>query len=264
VEILDFSDQNRPCPTLPAYPFAVQHLTAAFYNGQVIACGGEILSSATSKCHLLGPDLREWKEMDTRLPGGRRTGLASSVVDDKLLISGGVYTSDLKTTSLVYDGTQFSQGPELLYGKVYHCQLTINSSFVFFASGGSETFFLDWETQQFLSFDDIPISIGEVACGLLKDGLEVLVAAGEYSFIYSFLDLEWRDGPKLPNAVLNPATVQIRNGILSIGGGNAETSTRVIYRFDENLFAWTRETVTLRTDRYNAAAVAVPDDFVNC
>jgi len=272
VELIDLSNDGKTCPDLPDYPLAVEYLTVAFFEFSVVACGGYYGYPSylgTGQCFSLGPDLSEWKEFDTPLPYGRRFGEASSIIDDKWFISGGIDDdTDLSKSTLIYDGVQFSEGPDLLQRKVYHCQLTLNSTHVFFASGdsGLQTFLLDWEPETYTELDALSVSMISPSCGLLNNrnyGLEVLVATGRYSFIYSFKDMEWRNGPIIPDQRLYQMSALTNKGIMAIGGFYQKTLSS-IYSFDENTYEWVTEKVELKFPRRNAGAIAVPDDFVNC
>jgi len=267
VELIDLSNEGKDCPSLPNYPLRVEYLTAEFYQGNVIACGGYLSTLVnTDKCYSLGSDLSSWEELRTPLYGGPRRNLASSIIDDKIFITGGYDDVDLKST-LVYDGSQFLQGPDLLHTKYYHCQLTLNSTHIFITSGGYETFLLNWETEEFVLLDDIPKYMDAAACGLLKNenyGLEVLVAEEGSSFIFSFTDLLWRNGPKIPNNAINPASAPTKNGFLSIGGYSRGSFYTSVYKFNEISYEWVEEEAVLQTGRQYATAVAVSDDFVKC
>jgi len=268
MELIDLSDEGKVCPLLPEFPLEVSYVAADFFNGKVILCGGTLSSGySTDKCFSLGPDLRSWEELSTPLPDGPRKASASSVIGSKWLISGGVRDGPL-TSTLVYDGSQFVPGPELPSFKEYHCQLTINSTHVFYGSGHSSmTFLLDWESGDTTTLQNIPIPRDNAACGLLNNenyGLEVLVAAHSYSHIFSFKDLEWRDGPKLPESIDHLGSAPVKNGFVAVGGYNGPEYLSSIYKFDETSYKWIEEEVTLGTKRRNPVSVAVPDSFAKC
>jgi len=274
VEIVDVSGEGKICPTLPDYPLELTLFTAAFYDGKIVACGGLLNSPTvdwipTDRCFSLGPDLSKWEEMYS-LPYGPTHAFASSVIDNKWLLTGGesAALNTFTDTSMVLDGSFFSPAPELPKPKDFHCQLTINSTHVFFTSGLKDTFLLDWDTQKYTILDDIPARMTFAACGLFKNDnfdLEVIVADGKSGHIFSFANLEWRDGPKLPQNILYSSSAQTKNGILSLGGW-IETSGTVnsIYRFDASSHDWILEDIELNIKRDQAAAVSVPDDFLNC
>jgi len=267
VELIDLSGEGKTCPTLPDYPHRAQRLTATFYNGNVIACGGDKYGTATSDCFILGPDLSTWENLGSIVPVSHN--MASSIIDNKWFISGGRRsTATLQSTS-VWDGSVFEDGPEMPGRKENHCQITVNSTHVFLANGYEypETYLLDWELETYYIFEDIPNTQYLSACGLLNNvvnGLEVLVADGEYSYIFSLTNLTWRDGPKLPNNIRQPSSAPTKNGFISIGGRNDDGPVASIYKFDETIYEWGSEIAKLNIGREFAASVPVPDDYANC
>jgi len=266
VEVIDLSGESLICPNIPDYPDEIDFLTATFYDGKVIACGGYDGTSTINECYTLGPDLIRWNQV-TPLLGGPRIRMGSSIVDHKWLISGGENSRSILKSTLIFDGSQFIEGPEMQFPKTKHCQVTINATHVFFANGGSATFVLDWETQEYAIFDNIPTSKEYGSCGVINNvahGMEVLVADETSSYIFSFTDLEWRDGPKLPLSTVDSFSVPLDGGFLSMGGKQAGSYFATIYKFDENQYNWLVEAVQLETPRQYAAAVAVPDSFLNC
>jgi len=274
VELLDVSGEGKTCPTIPDYPLEVGLLTAAFYQGKVVACGGLLNSPTvdwipTDRCFSLGPDLSKWEEMYS-LPYGPTHALASSVFDNKWLISGGtnIIENTFTNKTMVLDGFIFLPSPDMPKAKDFHCQLTINSTHIFFASSFKYTFILNWQTQEYVPVDDMPNPMTVAACGLFKNKdleLEAIVANGYNSNIFSFTDFKWRDGPIVPEKVQNVATTSIKNGALSIGGWDGrEDFFTSIYKFDNSLYDWTPVGIELSVKREEAAAVAVPDDFAKC
>jgi len=256
---------------------------AAFHNGRVIGCSGKISAlDFTERCFALGPDLLEWKEIFPLPYNPPLRNLASSVVDNKWLISGGFDDRDdinsdgiggdqhpVKST-LVMDDSLFESGPSMPFAKYYHCQVTLNSTHVFFTSGEAPgSFILNWNTGEYDVVDDVPDFNDYPACGVLNNndhGQEVLVAGGHDSFIFSFTNLSWREGPKLPESLHTQAAAPTRDGFIAIGGFNGldGSISHSAYTFQEDSYEWILEEAQLAIPRQTAVAVAVPDDFVNC
>jgi len=265
VEVINLAADNKQCPSLPDYPVPVAYHTTAFYQGAVVSCGG-YNGERLDQCYELGPDLREWVEL-LSLPTSQNDEMKSSVIDGKWVISGG----DTDPTSLVvFDGI-FTPSPSMPFEKKNHCQLTLNSTHIFFTAGEGDTlatFMLDWPTQEWIVLDDIPSgSMSEPACGFVKTplGQEVVLASDTRSFIFSLDDMQWREGPLLPEDLDNLTNVQLNNYFLVVGGlnrGNYEEDT--IYRFDPNSYTWLREVPMMAIPRKHTGAVAVPDDFLAC
>jgi len=265
VEIVDLSGKGLTCPQIPDYPLEIDLFTAVFYDGKIIACGGYD-GDVLDDCFTLGPDLTRWNQI-VPLIDGKRSRMASSIIDTKWFISGGFRNSGSLKSTLVFDGSQFSEGPELPALKRDHCQVSINVTHMFFTNGGAGAFTFDWENQEYGFVDDIPSSIYDGSCGVINNanhGLEVLVVDESFSYIFSLTHLEWRDGPKLPVSTVDSFPVQLNYGFLSIGGQVGSSYHSGIYRFDENAYDWVLEAEQLETPRRYAAAVAVPDSFLNC
>jgi len=267
VEAIDLADDDKRCPSIPDYPIALDFHTAAYYQGKVVSCGGYD-GGRYDKCYELGPDLRGWLEF-LPFPNNQESDMKSSVIDDKWIISGGDVSS---SSLLVFDG-RFTIDPPMPYDKNNHCQLTLNSTHIFFTAGeGSDpiaTFMLDYPRGEWIYLDYIPSSsMVEPACGFVKDpsfGQEVIVASDTRSFIFSLTDLEWREGPVLPENLDFLTSVQLNNGFLAIGGFDRnDLEVDTIYRFDPNSYDWVLEKERLAVPRRFAAAVAVPDEFLAC
>jgi len=265
--------QSDGCPSIPDYPFDVKDLAAAYYHGNIVACGGYDGLRQSPFCYSLGPELNAWNEMDS-LPDGPRERMASSIIDGKWLITGGYNprnpsSGNAYKTTVVYDGVQFTSGPELPVVSDDHCQLTLNSTHVFLVTGDKDTFTLNWETQEYVFYEKTFIEMPSSACGLLNNdnyGSEVLIASRAYSYIFSLTDHTWRDGPKLPEEPVGPVSAPAPYGFVSIGGflGDFLLADDSVYNFDEDLYEWALQKAELKIARFQAAAVAVPENFLNC
>jgi len=271
VDVIDMSfNRGDGCPTIPDFPYGTSGIRASYYDGKIVTCGGEYFE-AEKKCYTLGPDLDEWMETD-EFPDGDRIESAFSQIDGKLLISGGYggpagQKPDYLSSTLVYDGVFFSKGPEMPSTKYYHCQLTLNSTHVFFAGGGVETFVLNWETQEYRVLESAPEPLYIATCGVIqndRNGLEVVVAEDHDSFVFSFTDLQWRNGPQLPDPIEFPLNAIAPYGFATIGGKVNSIIQSKVYKFDQDLYDWQLQFPSLSVARYDGAAAAVPDNFVNC
>jgi len=217
----------------------------------------------------LGPDLSTWKNLNVNLPNGRAHDMGSSVIGNKWFISGGQVSLDSVKSTTVWDGSQFVDGPDMPKEKMSHCQLTINSTHIFITNSNDlpGTYILDWENEVYHVVDDIPRQSLYASCGLLNNvlyGLEILVADGKESFIFSLIYQSWRDGPKLPDYIVRTSSAPTKNGFVAIGGRSDGDRVSTIYKFDETIYEWNLEEPKLKIGRDLAASVAVPDSFVNC
>jgi len=267
VELVDLENDKKRCPSLPEYPLAVNRLTAAFYQGKVVACGGYDGTTRTDKCYELGPDLRQWFEF-LPFPDNPDDDKRSSIIDDKWIVSGGsVHPSSLYS----FDGRFTIENP-MPFLKESHCQVTINSTHIFFTSGvgndGAATFMLNWNIGEWIFLDDVSLVPDTPTCGLINSksyGLEIILASDTRSFIFSLTDLVWKDGPLPPENLDFITTAQLTDGILAIGGRDPDdVYVDTIYKFDEDVYDWVLEKERLANPRGFAAAVAVPDSFLAC
>jgi len=264
-ELVDVSGEAKVCPQVPDFPYEVNQLSATFYKGKVLACGG-ISDTYEDKCYSLGFDLSKWEELDVRLLS-KRARMSSSIIDNKWLISGGHDGDNILKSTIVYDGTKFLPGPDMLRAKERHCQLTINTTHVFFTGGDeNEAFLLDWGTGNYIPLDDMP-EYASGACGVLNNkdhGLEVLVTENRHSFIFSFENLKWREGPIIPEELGRLDSAPTENGFVSVGGYYPNVYVPSIHEFNEVSYEWIANVAQLQTGRELTAAAAVPNNFANC
>ena len=76
---------------------------------------------------------------------------------------------------------------------------------------------------------------------------------------------EWVDGPMLPKALQNGASVQFKGTLLVVGGyGDDNQASDVIYEFDVMNNNWIEKEEKLMNGRYHAAAFLIPDEVAKC
>jgi len=267
-EVVNVANDGKTCPSIPDYPFPVEQITAAYYRGKVVACGGRGDDGYTSECYELSSDLDEWISIQSLPTMEKSTAMRSSVIDDKWVLTG-AGAEDLDV--YVYDNGLFSPGIPLPEDHEYHCQLTLDDEYIFLGGNflSSATYLLNWRTQEYIPLEEAPWALFYPACGLLNNafnGPEILVASGDDAFIFSLTDLTWRDASDLPLRVHSIEGVKVDGGVLALGGevNYGETTLDTIYKFEEETYEWTLLDQTLETPRYYAGVVAVPDEFVNC
>jgi len=267
VDVIDGAESGKTCSPVPNYPVVDSDHTAAFYNGRVHSCGQE-------GCFTLGKDL-VWQLMEP-LPVGR-TSAQSSVVKGMWWITGGD-TYDYKTlnSTVLFDGISFSEGPKMPTPKSGHCQVNVNDTHIFFTGGFTtpESYLFNWETQEWITLATVPRSTTEAICGLLNNashGLEILYAfttnADRYTYIYNFEDDEWREGSIMPEILWDSSSVQLEDGVVSLGGRlNIATLRKydLIFKFREDTYEWETFDQHLIAERDSFPSVAVPDDFLDC
>jgi len=265
VEVIDLSGDGKSCPELPEYPLSVTHLTATFLNNTILACGGFY---RTEKCFQLTSDkLSEWVEIASMVEP--LSSLSSSNIDGQWFLTGGLDTTGSGVyVTQTYDGASFINGKRLPNDKYSHCQVTVDPDNVLLTGGnGQNTYLYNWSGQTYNVVEPIPMSLEYGACGFLNNpmkGPEVLVAEGFDCYIYSVSSDSWRDGPPLPESILDFSTARIDEGILAIGGSVSGTTITKVYLFEEESYEWKLLEQEIVVPRTGASAVAVPDDFINC
>ncbi len=240
-------------------------------DGFVKSCGS---AADTIECFNYDPSTNSWTE------GGRlitpRESPRSSFIDGIWLISGDdTVSGDYPQSTEIWTGSAFEQGPFIPEEMHHHCQLTINSTHVFFqedASGhGPNTYLLDWNSQ---TWTELPGYVGDrfyASCGLInnpENGLEVVVTSEGTSDIFNFNDMTWRPGPDFVDYVYESGYAQLRDTFVLVGGdknGDELFWPDTIYLFDHLNYEWILMDQSLQMPRESyAGVVAVPDDFVNC
>jgi len=168
VDVVRHPPGNDDCQDIQPYPMEISGGTAAYYNNKVLVCGGDDIGRIwTDKCYELLSSSHGWREIKP-LPY-RLTRMASSIIGGKWLLSGGRGDpSGSGSKTLVFEDGIFTPGPELPEELYAHCQLTLNSSHVFFA-GHAHTFVLDWPRQEWAILESLPSTMNFAACGLLEN-----------------------------------------------------------------------------------------------
>jgi len=251
-------------------------MTAGYYRDTIVACGGwapnfgDGETFETDKCFELSKDLSQWVEIAS-LPDGNEKGMSSSVIDDKLFLTGGNDGLTYLDTTYILDNQLFFSGPPLPIQAADICQLTINGTHIFFTNG-QETFLLDWYAQDYTILHEQNVRYPALICGYLDNpdfGPEVLVGLGTESYIFNLDDVAWREGPAMPVQIGHAAVAQLSDGFLMIGGterlGDTVSSEKLdtIYKFSQYSYQW-EQIGRLSSVRRDASAVPVPDSFLNC
>ncbi len=261
VEVIDLDDPSKTCDIVANYPIATDYVTAQLVDGVVKVCGG---LQTELDCYDYNSSSNTWSSSPG--PLYEKDYATSSIIDGTWLVTGDDTNPDGTMTEW-WTGSQFTMGPTLPKILNRHCQVSINSTHVFFADCiGKETYLLDWESQGITQLDDMTTARSNVCgCGLVQNdqmGKEVVVAGYGTSEIFNFGNMTWRDGPDLPSGY-GYASVQLTDTFLMVGGFESSYSNK-IYIFDEENYYFTLMPETLAYERRWAGAVAVPDEMFNC
>ncbi len=262
VEVVNLDDPIATCDLVANYPTVIEQLTVGLVNGVVKACGG----CNTDNCYDYHPLNNRW--VSSPALAKKRNFVRSSIIDGIWLVSGDDTVPNGNLTEL-WAESEFVSGPDLpqlMYG---HCQITVNATHVFFADCETlSTYLLDWDLQEWVQLDSMSTYRNNYCgCGLINNenmGKEVVVAGYGTSEIFNMATMTWRAGPNLPDGN-GYASVQLTNTFLLVGGQEqAAVYSDKIYIFDEDAYVFNLKSQTMQYPRRDAAAVVVPDDFVDC
>ncbi len=200
----------------------------------------------------------------------------SSFINGIWLVSGySLDSEDASLTTEMWSGTGFEFGVSLPIEMYIPCQLTINSTHIFFAdtlsTGMSTAFLLDWYTQTTTELSPMTVEREYMSCGLInnpENGIEAVIVENGFTEIFNFRDESWRTGPPV-NIFKYAGFAQIGDTFVVVGGENESIgnlySIRTIYKFDHINYEWILMTQRLQVARsYYPGVVAVPDEFVTC
>ncbi len=280
VEAIDLSAEVSTCESVSNYPFSGFAFTGTLLAGVPTVCGGynAETDSSTNECNQYNHEENRWVRMAEQLSRARQAHKSSMVDSAHWLISGGQDNGvELDTTDIWHDG-EFQPGPFLPFPMRVHCQVTLNSSYVAILGGYNGTEYLrqfhllDWKNAVWILMPDVPVNLSNDPCGLIENsdnGLEMVVLADYDScYIFNFADMTWREGPNIPYDVklsTEEMLVQMEKSFYIIGGNTVDgTATDSIFQFDNENYAWNLASSHLQTARRHGAAIAVPDETVNC
>ncbi len=195
----------------------------------------------------------------------------SSFIGGVWLLSGdGLENDDFPLTTEIWTGNAFEQGPPLPTKMFSHCQLTVNSTHVFFAEPLADgiSFLLDWQTQTWKQLPPTTATRHFQGCGLIDNpinGKEAVIVKNGISEIFNFETESWRDGPSV-DVIDQAGFAQIGGTFVMAGGENeAGDATDKIYLFDRINSEWILKEQKLQIARKGfPGIVAVPFDFVSC
>ncbi len=242
-------------------------MTVGLFDGFIKSCGNWLDSEV---CFVYNPATNSWNISTSLIIS--RTSPVSSFIDGIWLVSGDfIYSDDFPFTTEMWTGARFEPGPSLPIQMVFPCQLTINSTHVFFIDTviSGKAFLLDWFEQKWTELPSMTVERDKMSCGLINNpvnGIEVVVVEHGVTEIFNFIDEEWRTGPTV-EPFYEAGYAQIGDTFAVVGGfsyDEYDTSDR-IYKFDHVNYDWILMSQRLQVPRsYYPGVVAVPDDFVNC
>ncbi len=240
-------------------------MTVGLIDGLIKSCGGW---SDTDDCYDYNPATNPWVTSASLI--NARSYPRSSFIDGVWLVSGDDYVNsdDVPLTTEMWTGTGFEPGPTLPVEMSYHCQLTINSTHVFFADTYSTgtAFLLDWNQQKWIELPPTRIR-NYMSCGLInnpENGIEAVIVEDGVTDIFNFRDEEWKTGPTVESFDL-AGYAQIGDTFVVVGGNGYGVALDTIYKFDNINYEWILMSQRLQVPRdIYPGVVAVPDEYVTC
>ncbi len=263
VEVIDLENPTNACNLIADYPVEYAGMTVGLFDGLIKSCGSGV---DTDDCYDYNPATNSWITSASLIDA--RNTPRSSFIDGIWLISGDD-ESDTELTTEMWTGTGFEPGPSLPIEMYVPCQLTINSTHVFFADTWStgNAYLLDWYEQNWIQLPPMTVR-GYMSCGLInnpENGIEVVIVEDGVTEIFNFREEEWKTGPAVEVFDL-AGYAQIGDTFVVVGGRNdAGDAIDPIYKFDNVNYEWILMSQRLQVPRtYYPGVVAVPDEFVTC
>ena len=270
-------------------------------NGSPVICGGltDDDNTITDKCYKM-INQTTWDEIANMRLGRMDHGM--SVVNDKLLVSGGWDTSGEYTDKvelLNVTSNTWTDGGNMNHSVAGHCIVTLNDNEVMSIGGVdknckslNETWIYNLNTRIWRSGEPMLSSRFYHGCSWIKDANGnsfVMVAGGEVgnycydsctydrdndaaisntSEIFDPLSNMWSKFEDLPIKISSGQVIEDgRGGVLMIGGdatGDFSGSTPHIFHLPGKDGHWRRTFKTLDVPRADHVAMLIPETFINC
>ncbi len=267
VEVIDLENPSSTCSPVHDYPKGASGMALAIIDGLVRSCGD---SDDSILCYDFDPATNFWTPPSARMLFARYRPRGSIVNGVWLLSGDGNSLGDVGDVTEMWTGSEFELGPILPTKMFSHCQLTVNTTHVFFVDtyDTKNAFLLDVFEQKTTDLPQMTIDRSYPSCGMInnpENGLEAFIVEDGVSEVFNFNDLTWRIGPSLPS-FNHAGYAQLTDTFVLVGGSNdaGETLTS-IYQFDHINYEWIAKTQRLQIGRQlYPGVIAVPDDFVHC
>ncbi len=267
VQSFDLKDiTTTACQSVSNYPNAQYGMSMGVTQGITKSCGG--YQSPKSACYDYHPANNTWVRSTDML--SERWYHGHSIIDKVWLLSGGNDNQPLSTTEM-WDGKAFVTGPPLPRGMHSHCQLTVNHTHVFFATGDQQpSYLLNWPDWTWTELPPMSNTYEGISCGLIQNpdnGREAVVVALQKNEIFNFKNSTWRNGPPVPTYSSFAGYTQLSDTFLLVGGRKKSVNNfyNDMYKFDNINYKWGLLCRHLQTEvSYYPGVATVPDNFLNC
>ncbi len=264
VEVIDLENPSNTCNMIADYPMVDTGMTVGLIDSLIKSCGNHY---DTDVCYDYNPVTNSWITSASLI--NQRYYPKSSFIDGVWLVSGDGTPSDTSLTTEMWTGTGFEPGPTLPIPMYIPCQLTINSTHVFFADtvDTGNAFLLDWNEETWTFLPPMTVNRYYMSCGLInnpENGIEAVIVQDGVTEIFNFRDEEWKTGPTVESFVF-AGYAQLGDTFVVVGGHDDSGPLNTIYKFDHINYNWILMSQQLRLPRDEyPGVVAVPDDFVTC
>ncbi len=262
MEALELEDTLIVCKQPAPIPKINAEMTLGVFQNFIKACGGP---AHPRQCFDYHSDKNEWlRSNDTLHPRVRH---AASFIGGYWLLSGG--SGAAGSTTEFWNGTAFVEGPSLPRSMRDHCQVTVDETHVFFATGdGKPSYLLNWskESYDWTELDPTTSEMRLLSCGLIKpySGPELVVASQSRSQIFDLKRRVWREGPDTPYFD-EAGHAQLADTFIVVGGRSLSRDyLDTIYKFDYVHYTWELMEQKLQVAVKGLAVVTVPDHFLSC
>ncbi len=270
MEVIDLYDPTSICDPLSNYPNKDYGMAVTLIDGYIKSCGSQY---DRDDCYDYDFATNQWTTSESMLTP--RANPKASLIDGVWLVSGDneeIESGNAPFSTEIWSNGQFAEGPTLPAAMYNHCQLTVNSTHVFFGNkeGSYPSFLLNWENQEWTELPTRTNGGYFPSCGLInnpENGLEAVVVEDGHSDILNFNTLQWRAGPSLEYSFDRSGSAQLTDTFVVVGGSNyAGTDTlNTIYQFDHINYDWILLSKKMQIKRQGYFGVlAVTDDLVSC
>ena len=289
-EVIDLRNPDNVCASFAdagprQFPYG-----ALLQKSLPVVCGGY----SNQDCVVIGRDTST-PLVDLTFP---RPESASVLIDDSTLwITGAEWGEGLGNSEFVTiesDGSaQSILGPDLPMQVFGHCMAKIDDN-TYFLSGGyrldtdsiatKATFFYDMTSETWTRGPDMIERRAHHSCEVFMNPATnhlniVLMGGYDYDTQTTLVQTElldmdggangWTYGPRVPQAVRNPASVSLGNSVVLIGGllGSELSSSDQLYELvcdADSWCSWVTLEQTLKHPRWGHVAMLIPDDLAGC
>lgn len=244
-------------------------------DGEILVCGGRTVSA----CYSYLPEENSWQK--TGSLDQARGGAGSLSIDDReWWISGGSGSESYLSSSLIYQGRQFTAGPDLPYPSADHCVVRANETHIVLIGGQSDlgvyrkdAYILDWTTMAWTKLPDLSYERKGAGCGLLQESRVVVTGSrtgpgGNSTEILNLDNLTWELVPGSPGGTgfyyYFSQPYQLNGTFYLLGGFDGSDKLDNVFEFDMDQKEWVVRKETLSMARYQQATVALSDDDIQC